>query len=67
MEMTQSVLVHRSKETSHGPVVKHFVGWQGDFYLQLNISKAKDMRILRNIPALMRPQTVILGLLLIQD
>ncbi|KAG7499465.1 hypothetical protein JOB18_039315 [Solea senegalensis] len=32
-------------EAGHGPVLDHFVRWCDDSYLQLNVSKTKDMKI----------------------
>ena len=42
-----SVIVSRlqDKETSHSPVIDDFVRWCEESYLQLNISKTKDMII----------------------
>lgn len=38
-------------ETSHGPVVDGFVSWCGNAFLQLNVSKTKDMCIdFRRLP-----------------
>lgn len=35
----------RDGESSHGPVINDFVKWCKDSYLQLNMSKTKDMII----------------------
>ncbi len=34
-----------NEETSHGPVIDHFVTWCQDAFLELNAFKTKDMRI----------------------
>lgn len=35
----------KENETSHGPIIEHFVKWCDESYLQLNILKTKDMLI----------------------
>lgn len=35
----------QGSENNHGPVVDNFVKWCEDSYLQLNITKTKDMAI----------------------
>ncbi len=42
---TVIVSLLNNEETSHGPVIDHFVTWCQDAFLELNAYKTKDMRI----------------------
>ncbi len=42
---TVIVSLLNNEETSHGPVIDHFVTWCQDAFLELNAFKTKDMRI----------------------
>lgn len=41
--MTVIVSLLQDQEVGHGPVLDYFVKWCDDSYLQLNVSKTKDM------------------------